>query len=538
MVTANVRLLSPIGEGAMGEVWLAEHLTLETHVAVKFIHANVPANRDEAVARFRREAAVAAKIRSPHIVQVFDQGVMDEGTPYIVMELLEGESLEARLERVGRLTMRQTAQIVSQVAKGLRAAHKVGIVHRDIKPANIFLVPVEDGKLIKLVDFGIAKTLRMPESRKLTQDGLLIGTPEYICRDQIASASEANDQSDMWSLAVVAYECLVGEVPFGGSTVGMVCANVLMGKFAPPSQVRSDVPPDIDAWFSRCFDPEPAKRFASAREMALEFVRMLPRVTDIEADLLDTSGPRFSQPPSARGTTVGIATRSSAPRPKPRSLGDADAHALSGDSDWGAVAFEEEDSIDVASARGSRASAPRPSIPRPSGRPASRSTKPSMLRPEDASEPASDQRPSFVAPVVSPGSDPPPALPVRTMRLEIVGAAVAALAVAGVVMWFAVGRSDEEPSAPTVAAPNVPPAVEAPAAAPSASVLPAVMPSERVPVVVEPTPSATVTSAAGNAGIKGSSSSATGGASKGGTTKGGTSKGGATKADGDDDIGF
>jgi serine/threonine protein kinase len=119
MVTANVRLLSPIGEGAMGSVWLAEHLTLETEVAVKFILDKVP-NREDAVTRFKREAAVAAKIRSPHIVQVFDQGLMGDGTPYIVMELLEGESLDVRLERVCRLTMRQTAQVVSQVAKGLR----------------------------------------------------------------------------------------------------------------------------------------------------------------------------------------------------------------------------------------------------------------------------------------------------------------------------------------------------------------------------------------------------------------------------------
>jgi len=315
MVTTNVRLLSPIGEGAMGSVWLAEHLTLETEVAVKFIHEDLQAERNEAVARFQREAAAAAKIRSPHIVQVFDQGQMVDGTPYIVMELLQGESLEDRLGRVQRLSMRQTAQIVSQVAKGLRAAHAAGVIHRDIKPANIFLVPHEDGKLIKLVDFGVAKAVKMPESRKLTQDGLLVGTPEYICRDQIASTAPADFQTDLWALAIVAYECLIGEVPFGGSTVGMVCANILLGKFGLPSSLRSDLPPGLDAWFTRCFAEDPAERFPSARELALAFLRLLPtRTSDIEADLLDRGTANFSLvPPSAgaasssrRGTEIGL----------------------------------------------------------------------------------------------------------------------------------------------------------------------------------------------------------------------------------------
>ena len=427
MVTTNVRLVSPIGEGAMGSVWLAEHLTLETEVAVKFILAKV-ANREEAVTRFKREAAVAAKIKSPHIVQVFDQGQMEDGTPYIVMERLEGESLDLRLERVRRLTMRQTAQIVSQVAKGLRAAHKVGIVHRDIKPSNIFLVPVDEGKLIKLVDFGVAKSVRMPEARKLTGDGLLIGTPEYISREQIVDGSAADHRADLWALAVVAYECLIGEVPFGGSTIGMVCANIVLGVYALPSQLREDVPSAIDDWFAKCFATDPEQRFISARDMALAFVRAVPtRVGDIESELLDVGEARFSVMPAGirHGTKVGVL-----PRGRELSLADGDL-----EDDF------EDDSLDMSleltpPPRSSRSTSRGPDAPRSSRR---------VLEIVDELEDV-DDRPSYVDSIAGPGADEP--LPVRKMRLELVGAAFAALALAGVVTWFATrAPSGSTPSA-------------------------------------------------------------------------------------------
>jgi len=501
MVTANVRLLSPIGEGAMGSVWLAEHLTLETEVAVKFILDKVP-NHEDAVTRFKREAAVAAKIRSPHIVQVFDQGLMGDGTPYIVMELLEGESLDVRLERVRRLTMRQTAQVVSQVAKGLRAAHKVGIVHRDVKPANIFLVPTDEGKLIKLVDFGVAKTTRMPEARKLTQDGLLIGTPEYISRDQIVSGASADHHADLWALAVVAYECLVGEVPFGGSTIGMVCANIVAGDYVLPSKVRDDLPVALDRWFEKCFANEPSKRFFSARDMALAFVRAVPtRVTDIEADLLESGQARFSSPPKAirRGTKVGVAAVE-----RELMLGDDELEDdLEGDedddrsrtlSDWGDV-LEGDDSMELALEPTTPAPPVVPS--RPSARPSRR-----VLEVVDELEEGASPLPDALA---STDTDEP--LPVRKLRVDLFGAGIAALAVAGAGIWFAMRPSSTtaapEPGKPTVVAPTELASVSsdrAKAAAPN--VLAASPPAELAPgaaaalVTSAPSSSAIATAAA------------------------------------------
>jgi serine/threonine protein kinase len=462
MVTANVRLLSPIGEGAMGSVWLAEHLTLETEVAVKFIHDDLQANRNEAVARFQREAAVAAKIRSPHIVQVFDQGQMVDGTPYIVMELLQGESLDDRLARVQRLSMRQTAQIVSQVAKGLRAAHAAGVVHRDIKPANIFLVPHEDGKLIKLVDFGVAKAVKMPESRKLTQDGLLVGTPEYICRDQIASTAPADFRTDLWALAVVAYECLIGEVPFGGSTVGMVCANVLLGKFARPSTLRSDLPAGLDAWFDRCFAEDPANRFQSAREMALAFVRLLPtRTSDIEADLLERGTANFSlMPPpggvasSRRGTEVGLASSQNS-----GTLPSVDE----GDSDWANTDPDDDDDLALGLGRGDGG---EPEARASSSSSGSRASK--LRTTSSASGIASEAL----------------SLPVTRPRPVMLGAAALALVVVLVGGWLALRTPSDPASAASSAAPSS-----------SAAVAPTSTPST-IPAVATVSPSTEPTAAA------------------------------------------
>ena len=151
-VTEHIRLVRELGRGAMGSVWVADHLTLETHVAVKFINRQLlDAGDDEDMRqRFSREARSAAHIKSPHVVQIFDHGVMDDGAPYIIMELLEGESLAQRIE-VGPLSLEDSARVVVQVARGLAVAHERGIVHRDIKPENIFLCDEEDGFVCKLL---------------------------------------------------------------------------------------------------------------------------------------------------------------------------------------------------------------------------------------------------------------------------------------------------------------------------------------------------------------------------------------------------
>lgn len=291
MVSQNVRLTRPLGEGAMGSVWVADHLTLETEVAVKFISAALASSDPEILTRFVREASLAAKIKSPHVVQTFDQGVMADGTPYIVMERLEGESLQEMIERLDRIDLARTAQIVVQVARALSKAHDLGIVHRDIKPDNIFITQTEDGLFAKVLDFGIAKqTQALPKMGGLTSPGVMVGTPEYMSPEQVLSAKDVDYRADLWALAVTAYYCLTGELPFTAEALGTLCVKLLDGKFTPPSELDPELPPGFDDFFTKALAHAPGDRFENAREMASELVRLARSGSAVIADDLGYGG--------------------------------------------------------------------------------------------------------------------------------------------------------------------------------------------------------------------------------------------------------
>ena len=262
----NVRLKRLLGQGGMGSVWVGEHLTLHTDVAVKFMAVEI-AQDGAAVARFSREATAAAQIKSSHVVQTFDHGVTPDGIPYIVMELLEGEDLGKRIERVGALPPALTAQIISQVCRALTRAHALGIVHRDIKPDNIFLTDSDGELTAKVLDFGIAKRTT-DTGFAMTSTGAMIGTPYYMSPEQITSARDVDFRSDLWSLGVVAYHALTGMVPFNAETLGALCIAIDRAAFAPPSRNLRAIPPALDAWCARALARDPAQRFGSAREMA------------------------------------------------------------------------------------------------------------------------------------------------------------------------------------------------------------------------------------------------------------------------------
>lgn len=271
MVTSNVRLVAPLGAGGMGTVWVADHLGLDTQVAVKFISPVLAATDPSLVARFKREASAAAKLNSPHVVRMFDFGVMDEGTPYMVMELLSGNSLADWLDLEGTLSPRVTALIIAQAAKALSAAHKIGIVHRDIKPDNLFLIESEYEVFVKVLDFGVAKQQDTRDKAAVTQTGALMGTPVFMSPEQVLSAKGADHRSDLWALAVVAYYALTGYVPFDGETLGALHVAIASGRFTPVSRVRPDLPPALDGWFQRALAVDPAARFQTARELAKAF---------------------------------------------------------------------------------------------------------------------------------------------------------------------------------------------------------------------------------------------------------------------------
>ncbi|MDI1450585.1 serine/threonine-protein kinase [Polyangium sp. 6x1] len=265
-ITPTLRLQRLLGKGGMGSVWIADHLALGTQVAVKFMSPTYVENAS-LVQRFRTEAMAAAQIKSPHVAQVFDHGFTVDGTPYIVMELLEGEDLKRRIRREGPLPLKDVALVVSQASKALARAHALSIVHRDIKPDNIFLCNLDGETFVKLLDFGIAK-MGPDGSLGATTTGSMMGTPLYMSPEQLLSARRVDHRSDLWSIAVVAYHAITGRVPFHGETVGSLSVAVHTGAFHLPSALRPDVPPAVDAWFQRTLRRDPAERYASAKEMA------------------------------------------------------------------------------------------------------------------------------------------------------------------------------------------------------------------------------------------------------------------------------
>jgi eukaryotic-like serine/threonine-protein kinase len=268
LVTPNVRLVRLLGEGGMGAVWQARHEGLDTDVAVKLIAADL-AQSASVRERFAREAKAAARIQSPHVVQMFDHGLTAQGVPYIVMELCQGETLRQRLERT-RIDPAAVARILSELCNALAAAHALGIIHRDVKPDNVYLARHGGGERVKVLDFGIAKH-ELAAGRPLTVAGTAMGTPAYMSPDQIACSAKADPGFDVWGAAVCAYEALTGSWPFPGETLVEVTQSVLRGTYTPPS--RRGLPPAFDAFFQRAFARDPKARFVTAAELASAFER-------------------------------------------------------------------------------------------------------------------------------------------------------------------------------------------------------------------------------------------------------------------------
>lgn len=304
------RLISEIGRGGMGSVWRAEHLGWEAPVALKIMNRDITA-RPEAVARFEREVRLAAGLRSPHVVQVLDHG-LDEAThtPFIAMELLEGESLARRIKRLGLLSPGETFRVFSHLVRALTRAHAAGIVHRDLKPDNVFLVRNEEESLTKVLDFGVAKWTAPDVSESgLTRPGSVVGTPYYMSPEQIQGSREIDHRADLWALAAIACECLTGRRPFEAPDFAQLAVMLLgnQGR-ALPSQLGL-VPAGFDAWFLRATDPDISRRFQTAREMA----QTLAPICDVSPSSLGTDPSPSAYPfTSTRQDAPSMASVSSA----------------------------------------------------------------------------------------------------------------------------------------------------------------------------------------------------------------------------------
>lgn len=265
-ITPSLRLVRPLGAGGMGRVWIARHSGLHTDVVVKLIAENLAKN-PEAIARFSREAAAASQVRSPHVVQIFDHGLTQDGQPYIAMELLEGESLRERLDRERVLPPRDVVTIVAHCAKALARAHERGVVHRDIKPDNIFLGDSGSGDIFaKVLDFGIAKATG--GSFIATTTGSVLGSPYYMSPEQVLGSKSVDHRSDLWSLGVVVSEALTGQRPFEAETIGALSIAICHGALPAPRTVQPNLPAGIDAWFARACARDMNARFGSAKELA------------------------------------------------------------------------------------------------------------------------------------------------------------------------------------------------------------------------------------------------------------------------------
>jgi serine/threonine protein kinase len=303
LITPSVRLVRPLGAGGMGAVWVADHLTLNTQVVVKFMSAELardPAN----VKRFSKEASAAAAVKSPHVVQTFDHGVAPNGAPFIVMELLLGEEMAARIRRLGPLPLPAVAEIISHASKALGRAHSAGIIHRDIKPENIFLCSAEEGEIFaKILDFGIAKIQDPAGALAITRTGATLGTPYYMSPEQALGFKDIDSRTDLWSLGVVAFEALTGVRPFDGDTMGALAVAIAHAPLPIPSRKNAFLGPAIDAWFARACARDRRERFATAKELSDAF-QVASRVEVSRAPVSSDVSPSAQTIRAAEGTVI------------------------------------------------------------------------------------------------------------------------------------------------------------------------------------------------------------------------------------------
>jgi len=266
VLVGRYRLDERLGAGGMGSIWRAHHLVLAAPVAVKLIDREAVPD-EETLGRFMREAQSAATLRSPHVVQILDYGV-DDKLPFIVMELLDGENLAQRLRRLGKLASGDTARIVTHIGRAVARAHEANIVHRDLKPENVFLIRNEDEEIAKVLDFGVAKVSvgALGEEGTRTRTGSILGTPYYMSPEQAQGNKTVDHRSDLWSLGVIAFECVTGKRPFYSDGLGDLVLQICIRDIPVPSDIGS-VPLGFDAWFARAVARDPDARFQSAREL-------------------------------------------------------------------------------------------------------------------------------------------------------------------------------------------------------------------------------------------------------------------------------
>jgi serine/threonine protein kinase len=288
----------------MGMVFEAEHVRLKRRMAVKVLAQHLSKDA-HALARFNREAEIISQLQHQHVVQVTDFDTTEAGEPYLVMELLSGESLATRLERERCLPIADAVRIAFQVSSGLAVAHAASIVHRDLKPANIFLSQIAgQSALVKLLDFGISK--RAGAGKGLTGEYDILGTPDYMAPEQaLGKTAQVDHRGDQYALAVITYEMLAGRTPFAGDDVMDVLRQVISAEPPPIEQLAPHVPVEVGEVLRRALSKDPHQRFASITDFAQALLRgsgtsLPPPIEGLGVALTLPAGPPGSDPRAAR----------------------------------------------------------------------------------------------------------------------------------------------------------------------------------------------------------------------------------------------
>jgi serine/threonine protein kinase len=522
VLAGKYRITREIGRGGMAAVYEAANVDIGKRVAIKVLAQELTASA-VVVERFLREARAAAAIRSPYICDIYDSGKLDDGRPFLVLELLEGESLYERMTKIRWLDADTTVTIVMQTCRGLTKAHAASIVHRDLKPENIFLTKDEEGRLVsKILDFGLAKFYAPMENAgpqaRLTREGAVFGTPAYMSPEQVRGQGAVDHRADLWALGCIVYECFTGRTVWSTEQgVAMTFAQIANAPLPRPAAYRPDLPAGFTTWFDRALNRDITQRFQAAREFSDEFAAVFQKDRTFGIESPSSPGMGLnpflaSAPQSVPSIRVIPANLAASQNVIPLGATEPPPARISGPAQGSAATAE----LPVGFATPSPVFGPpppasSPGAPAPSGPIHGPSAPPSVPQvaprtsgpgPAPVSQPGSAPEAAPLPPPGSPGSGrgsaqgfagpehrdtAEPALAGARKgggglrRALVIGGVLAVVAAAGVVAWTQLGGpSPPEPAASASASASAPPPASAIPSA-TASAAPPVKPPEPMP---------------------------------------------------------
>ena len=293
IIADRYRVVAPIGRGAMGTVYRAEHVQISKVMAIKLLHRELQQN-PENVARFHREAESASRLNHPNTVHVFDFGRTKSGSLYLVMDYVDGDDLAKVLDKDGPMPFGRVAYLCAQVAGSVEDAHAAGIVHRDLKPENVVITESRDGEMAKVLDFGLAKLFEGTVEAQVTSSGTIVGTPYYMSPEQI-QGQELDGRSDVYAIGAIMYECVVGKPPFEApNPVGVLSKHLSEEPLRPSARSPLSVPAEADEIILRCLEKDPDHRYQTAEELKQALIDYLATVGSGDWRLSGVGGAPFA----------------------------------------------------------------------------------------------------------------------------------------------------------------------------------------------------------------------------------------------------